>query len=182
MVIMTPVTVIYARILQRYGDQAPDTVLLKILNELGFVWVLSTAYFFLALVFYRAFRESLLTRLTGFKERDEREQLVTGKASRATFLFMLALQIMLLIMSLTNVHLVRNPDGHGTLSIGMGIDSSLHGDLFHGARQPVADSTTSGRLEINRFLLPPNLAVVFFILILMQFLVFRLFSRKYYTE
>jgi hypothetical protein len=49
-------------------------------------WFLSGVYFCACLVASAGFRERLLARLSGFQERDEREELVTAKAARAVFL------------------------------------------------------------------------------------------------
>lgn len=53
------------------------------------LWFLSTAYFCGCLILSGGFRETLLTRIAGFKERDEREEIVTAKAARSVFLITL---------------------------------------------------------------------------------------------
>lgn len=50
------------------------------------LWFLSAAYFCGCLVLSGSFREALLARMSGFKERDEREEIVTAKAARSVFL------------------------------------------------------------------------------------------------
>ena len=50
------------------------------------LWFLSAAYFCGRLILSGSFRETLLTRIAGFKERDEREEIVTAKAARSVFL------------------------------------------------------------------------------------------------
>lgn len=55
-------------------------------NWLLGLWFLSAVYFCACLVLSPAFRETLLAKAAGFKERDEREELVTAKAARSVFL------------------------------------------------------------------------------------------------
>lgn len=50
------------------------------------LWFLSAVYFCCCLILSGGFREALLTRISGFKERDEREEIVTAKAARSVFL------------------------------------------------------------------------------------------------
>jgi len=182
MVIMTPVIIIYVAALMQGASNEPDTIFLKTLNNLGFIWILSIAYFFLTLLFYGTFRESILSALAGFKERDEREQLVTAKAARATFLFMLAVQLVMLIMTFTSIHLLRTPDGHGTLTVGMHIDTALHGNLLNGADISPSNTQVPETTDIHRYLLPPNFAGILLFLILAQIITFKLVSHKYYAE
>ncbi|MBI4248936.1 MAG: hypothetical protein HY611_05490, partial [Elusimicrobia bacterium] len=53
------------------------------------LWFLSAAYFCGCLIASSGFRENLLARISGFRERDEREELVTAKAARSMFLLTL---------------------------------------------------------------------------------------------
>lgn len=53
-------------------------------------WCASVVYLCGCIVFSTSFREALLARLSGFSERDEREELVTAKAARSVFLATLA--------------------------------------------------------------------------------------------
>ncbi len=54
------------------------------------VWAATIVYFCCCLVWSTSFREALLARLSGFRERDEREEIVTAKAARSVFLVTLA--------------------------------------------------------------------------------------------
>lgn len=53
------------------------------------LWFLAAVYFCCCLILSVGFREALLTRISGFKERDEREEIVTAKAARSVFLITL---------------------------------------------------------------------------------------------
>ncbi|HAH07687.1 MAG TPA: hypothetical protein DCM05_14385 [Elusimicrobia bacterium] len=175
-VCFSPCSLLFVYWITRNGGTMPEGGLYGVMNNLGFAWVLSLAYCVAALLFYKEFRESLLSRLAGFREQDERERLVTAHAARNTFLLTLALQTVLLILSLTTVSLVRNPDGHGMLSIGMGFSSS---NLDVWAREAPARQEGPG-LYFGGHLLPPNTAPIFLLTILIQLAAFRLSSRRGY--
>lgn len=160
---------------------APETGFWNLVNNMGFGWILSLAYFFLALVFYGDFRESLMSRIAGFKENDEREELATAKAARHTFLLMLALQTVFLVMSMTTIKLERTPDGHGILTIGMSMSSNQHLNFSNAKTEAAAPASDSAGLQkIERWLLPPNFFAVLAFLILAQIAGFRLFSWRAY--
>ncbi|MBI4054765.1 MAG: hypothetical protein HY402_01380 [Elusimicrobia bacterium] len=169
----------YTYWLTRYGDKVPEGGFIGFINTFCFIWILSLAYVFLALLFYKDFRETLLARLAGFKESDERERIVTSNAARTTFLMTLAIQIVLLIISLTNVHLVRNPDGHGVLSVGLGFSSDQF-DIYALPSNRSARSAPLGSVEVGGNLLPPNISPILMLLLLVQIGIFKLVSRRHY--
>lgn len=164
--------------------QPPESGILGFINVLSFIWVWSILYFFLSLVFYSGFRETLMGRIAGFKERDEREELATAKAARHTFLLMLAIQTVLLVLSLTTIRLEKYPEGGKLLTVGMGLSSSQHLNLSGAQAQDPALYPTVGSkpedLEISRWVLPPNFFTVLALLIVIQLVSFRFFSRRAY--
>ncbi len=181
-IISAPITIAYGCWISKH-DEKTLWYFLEPLNNLGFLWILSLLYVFLALLFYKAFRESLLARLAGFQESDEREQLVTAHAARNTFLLMLAIEIVFLVMRLTSFHLVRyekpNPTGHhGLLTLGMGFSSEQF-DIY---ALPSAPSSASPKdLEVGGNLLPSNMTLILLLLILVQVGAFKFTSRRYYA-
>lgn len=64
-----------------------------------FAWIGSGLFLFASLLLSPRSRERLLTRLARIQERDEREELLVGRASRASFLFMLSVLLGLGILS-----------------------------------------------------------------------------------
>lgn len=72
-------------------DRAPDFAVVMervapVWMWLTSLWFLSAVYFCGCLVLSGGFREALLTRLAGFKERDEWEEIVTARAARSVYL------------------------------------------------------------------------------------------------
>jgi len=155
--------------------------LLDIANTLGFVWVLCLPYLPLSLLLRREVRERLMGRLAGVREGDEREQVITGHAARATFLLTLALQLVFLAMSLTSVHLVRNADESGLFAVGVGFDSREHLRTTAAVASSEMTATVPSRMELKTWLLPPGAALVLMLLIAVQVLAFRLFSARPYA-
>ncbi len=75
------------------------------------------------LVFSGHIRTEILPKLVSFKERDEREALLTGNATKMTFLTTLAILILLLCLSVFQVSFYQGPPkkavtGTGATQIG----------------------------------------------------------------
>ncbi len=88
------------------GD--PVALWRHLLNDAGFAYVLCAAAALITLVVDKNRRERAMAWLCGVREGDERERAVTGDAARTTLLLSLALQVVLLVLSLTSVQLVWN--------------------------------------------------------------------------
>lgn len=178
--LLLPVFLLYAGWTALGLKGLPEWLTEKVLNNLGLAWVLSLVYLIASLVFYKVFREKLMARLAGFREGDEREHIVTSEAARATFLLTLSVQIVFLILSLTSVHIVRNPDGHGFLSIGMGFGMEHLNLGKETGAAPVPAPVNPAGMEFKTYILPPGTTLILLALILTQLLAFRLFSRRRY--
>lgn len=72
-------------------------------------WMGLALYLCVRLVVSESFREKVLVRLTFIRERDEREALLTGRATKAAFLMSLAVLIFLLCLSCLQVSVYRVP-------------------------------------------------------------------------
>lgn len=72
-------------------------------------WLALLLFLCVRLIVSGALRDALLTRLTFMKERDEREALLTGEATKATFLVSLAVLILLFFLSCLQVSVYRLP-------------------------------------------------------------------------
>lgn len=90
-------------------------------------WMALSLYLSIRLMISEPFRDYVLARLTFMRERDEREALLTGKATRTTFLTSLAILIFLLFLSCFQVSIGKLPpdkvvDGkHHYLTLGIGL-------------------------------------------------------------
>lgn len=75
------------------------------------LWVVTALYVAVAVIVSPRFREHLLKLIARIKERDEREAMIVGRASRNVFLLNVALIVCLLIFNLVTVHVSRLPEG-----------------------------------------------------------------------
>jgi len=104
----------------------------RLLNSLAglviAVWMTLSLYLSVRLMVSEPFRDQVIARLTFMRERDEREALLTGKATRTTFLTSLAILIFLFCLSCFQVSIYRVPperavDGKtGIISLGLGFN------------------------------------------------------------
>jgi hypothetical protein len=99
--------------LYRLGDINQSSDILKLLyNFSGFVlglWMLLSIYLSARLMISGSFRNEVLAKLTFIREKDEREVMLTGKATKTTFLTSLAILIFLFCLSCFQVSIYRVP-------------------------------------------------------------------------
>jgi hypothetical protein len=92
------------------------------------LWMTLSFYLSLRLIFSGTFKEQVISRITFIRERDEREAILTGKATKNAFLTSLAILILLFCLSCFQVSFYRMPpenaiDGKtGFVSLGVGFD------------------------------------------------------------
>ncbi len=92
------------------------------------LWFVVLILFFFMLVFWPFAREQTLKRVANIKDRDEREELISGKAAKTSYISTLSILILFLFLSIFQLEVKRLPpdqaiDGKtGTVSIGMGFE------------------------------------------------------------
>lgn len=92
------------------------------------IWMLLSIYLSIRLLASGSFRNLVLARLTLIRERDEREVMLTGRATKKTFLTSLAVLIFLFFLSCFQVSIYRVPpekavDGKtGMVTLGFGFN------------------------------------------------------------
>jgi hypothetical protein len=96
------------------------------------VWMILSIHLSVRLIFSASFRDQVITKLTFMRERDEREAMLAGKATRTAFLTSIAILILLFCLSCFKVAIYRVPperaiDGRtGVVSLGLGFDLLEH--------------------------------------------------------
>ena len=123
------------------------------------LWMSLSLYLSVRLMVSGPFRDQVLAKLTFIRERDERESILTGKATRTTFLTSLAILIFLFCLSCFQVSIYRLPperavDGKtGIVSLGLGFNFLDHSkqdkpretiekkDIFSYTGLPVSSTT-----------------------------------------
>lgn len=158
------------------------TAYVKVLNNLsGLVfatWIVLAVYLSVRLMLSEPFREHALSRITFLRERDEREVLLTGRATKATFLTTLAILIFLFCLSCFQVSIYRVPqdkavDGKtGFVTLGLGF--SL---LQHDKQDRPADTIPKEDIFTYRGL-PISSETIILILILWQILSYNYSMRR----
>lgn len=152
------------------------------LNLLSFAWILSAPVWPVTWLLDRERREVAMARLCGLREGDERERAVTGDAARFTLLLSLALQSILLVLSMMTVKVVYNPEikeaKKGVLSAGMAFSTTKHLNPF-GSPSDEKDSAPRG-VSAGGYLLSPACFPVLALLILIQLAAFRAYAGRRY--
>lgn len=123
------------------------------------VWMMLSVLLSLRLIVSGPFRDRVIARITFIRERDEREAILTGKATKTAFLTSLAFLILLFCLSCFQVSIYRVPlekavDGKtGIVSLGFGFsllepdrqdrpeDTIERKDIFSYRGLPVSSST-----------------------------------------
>lgn len=75
-----------------------------------FIWTLTSLILSVSMFFLRNTREIFIKKLSGIKERDEREVQIVGKALRASYLSAMTILLFLLFMSLIKVEVYEKLD------------------------------------------------------------------------
>lgn len=149
-------------------------------NLCGFVfvlWMILTLSLVFRLVVSADFRESVLMRITFIRERDEREEMLTGQAAKTTFLLSIAVLLFFLCLSCFQISVYRVPiekavNGKtGVLSLGIGFEMF---DQQDGSKTGVVKQE-----DILSYTALPltNTAVILF-LIIWQVMMFNLSMRR----
>jgi hypothetical protein len=145
------------------GVVSHEYIYLTLLNTLGglviALWMTLSLYLSLRLMVSGPFRDLVIAKITFIRERDEREALLTGKATRTTFMTSLAILIFLFFLSCFQVSIYRVPpekaiDGKtGMVSLGLSfnlLESSIQNgplemiekeDIFSYTGLPVSSTT-----------------------------------------
>lgn len=89
------------------------------------LWFATLILFMIGLIIFPAIREKTLRRMANLQERDEREEYITGRAARASYLATLSLTLFFLFLSMFNFSYSKlektSPDKPGhNISIGFG--------------------------------------------------------------
>lgn len=115
-------------------------------NMSGFlfaIWMVLSVYLGIRLVVSGDFRDRVLVRLTFIRERDEREVLLTGKATKTALMTSMAVLILLFCLSCFQVSFFKLPadkaiDGK-TRGFSLGLNFSLFNDQGKKISEEVSD-------------------------------------------
>jgi amino acid transporter len=160
----------------------PATGYAKLLYNLaGLVlalWMMLSLFLSVRLLVSGSFRDKVLAKLTFIRERDEREVILTGKATKTTFLTSLAILIFLFFLSCFHVSIYRvSPekavDGKtGAISLGLGFS------LLESSKQAKPDDATQKKDLFSYTGLPISSTTVILALIIWQIISYNCSMRR----
>ena len=108
---------------------AESNIVVRITHELlsynMMIWFVTFILFIISMTIIPEIREKSLRCLANLKERDEREEYITGKAARSSYVATLSLTLLFLFFSMFNFHYSKieksSPDKPGhSVTIGFG--------------------------------------------------------------
>ncbi len=179
-----PLFVLFALFAYGYSEGIVDREVggMRFLNNFaGLVitaWMTLTLYLCVRLMVSGPLRDQVIARITFLRERDERESLLTGKATKAAFLTSLAILMFLFCLSCFQVSVYRVPPDKavngktGRISLGIGF-SLLESDK----QERRADATRKEYLFDYRGL-PISSETVILLLILWQIASYNYSMRR----
>ncbi len=140
------------------------------------LWFLVLIVFLSMLILIPHVREKTLKRLANIKDKDEREEFITGKAARASYISTLSLLILLLFFSIFNLNIHRVPESQaingktGSLSIG------LNFDLFDSKAKSLSPPNSEVLFESKD--IPLSKSALLLLVLVWQVSTFRIVSQK----
>ena len=157
-------------------DQTVYGYIWDFLGWIFMIWIVISFYLLTKMVIRPDFREIILKRISGIKERDEREKIISGEAAKFSFLSTLAILFFTLFLSLIQIQIGKYPSEmkkegkNGYITIGVNID-------------PMAIQKTTvkeeNQLEIFKYSgFPLSTSLLILIIILWQFGSYKYILRR----
>lgn len=143
------------------------------------LWVLSGVWFFVLIVMSSQSRELLLARLANVEVRDEREEQIVGQASKKTFLFMLAILLVLFAASTIRYGQgIHNPIDKKSQSLTIG-----NWGLLDSHTEVISqfDGTRTEKIRVSEAL-PLSKTGLLLILIIIQLVAYQITSKSSLKE
>jgi hypothetical protein len=180
-----PVIIIMGMLLYPYNnfqlaDYAP--VLNSIIGVTAMVWLALSIYLSIQLITSETLREKLLLKLTFIKERDEREERLTGKATRSTFLATIAVLITLFFFSCLQFSVYRVDPQYavggktGFVTVGFGLYLSNEAECNKNTGIPIKKNIFSYKG------LPVSSTVIIFFLVLWHIVYYNLSMKRFLKQ
>ncbi len=171
------VTMIWGKLGNAEDSQKPwvQSILWEILSWNLMLWFALLIVFLIFLVFFKPAQEQTLKRVANIKEQDEREEYITGRASRGALISTLSILILLLFLSIFRLDIRQLPPEKavagksGTLSIGLG---------FKMFDDPILEKTEEGKIWFqSKDLLLSKTGIILLIMI-WQMTSYHLIARR----
>lgn len=144
--------------------------------SIGFMlWFIVLFLFLVCLIIAPTVREKTLTRLANLKERDEREEHITGKAARSAYISTLSVMILCLFLSMFNVSLYKLPKNNTINAYRYRLSMDFHYHFFN----KVDNAKIPGEIAVFDLKdIFPSTSTIIFILLGWQLLAFNFTARR----
>ncbi len=140
------------------------------------LWFTALTFFLILLVLAPTARELTLRRLANIQERDEREEYITGKASRVTYISTLSLLILLFFNSIISLNITKLPDNQAINGKQHALNLNLGFNLLE--KQAEKSKPQEAFILFNSTDISLSKPLTLLILIGWQLIVFNYISRR----
>jgi len=145
------------------------------------IWIVSSFYLVIKMVIQKNFRDIVLGKAAGIKERDERESIISGEAAKFSFLSTMAILLFFLFLSVFTITIAKHPDGidksgkRGHISIGM--------NFFPFANDVPKKKVIDKNLEIFTYSgVPLSSSMITLLILLWQLGSYKYIIRREYSD
>ncbi len=141
-------------------------------------WIVSALYIAISLVVSSKFREWLLKRFVRMQERDEREEMIVGRAARNVFLFNLALLIFLFMFNLMRIDVVKFAPDHTIAGKEHSLNLGLNASPIKEVAGDDASIAKAGDEVLFNYRFPVTVSGIIMLLVAANIAAFYLFARR----
>lgn len=144
------------------------------------LWFVILILFLILLISMPVAREKTLKRLANLKDRDEREQFITGKASRTAYISTLSLLVFFLFFSVFSLNIYRLPDSEAINGKSKRVTIGLQFKLLDEPNYETNQAT--GQVLFESKDIPLSKTAILLILIIWQLVSFNITARREYVR
>lgn len=138
------------------------------------VWVVDLFYVVIKMLFSKKLRNTVMAKMAGVKERDERESLVAGNAAKFSFLSTFAVLLVMLLFSSATFTLKKHPENQEKKT-----GAAIIGFQFNFLDESAITHEKLGQVEsYNYKSLPLTKPVLIFLIMLWQIGSYHLVARR----
>jgi len=163
--------------LSEFQFNLPKLFILEVIIGISILWwFFSGVYFFSMILFSKKTRERIFSLIFKFNESDEREEVITSKAAKSTFLLMASVIFIVFFISTSRFgYLSKKTSGyhHGQYTIG-------HIQIKPFPVGKVEKITNKKEvIKYNIYNFPLSITGLMLLLLIIQFGTYRIFISKY---
>jgi hypothetical protein len=142
------------------------------------LWFAVLVLFLISLVTISNVREKTLRRLANLRERDEREQYITGKAARAAYISTLSFLILFLFLSMVSLRVSEVPNNQVVNGHHKQVNIGIHFNFLEKEAGKMLNQTPEEKVLFDSNQMKPSTSTILLFLLCWQLLIFNLTARK----